>query len=408
MLTKIKTVARLADQQGVAAFIVGGIVRDVLLKKKSFDIDIVFEGDALRIARLSAQAFDAKLVVHKQFGTAVCHLPDASMIDFATARKEFYVVPGALPRVVFSTLKNDLMRRDFTINSMAICINKQGFGELVDYCHGLDDLLLKKIRVLHDNSFIDDATRILRAVRFEQRLGFKIEKNTLALLKAALKAGASNHIKKPRYFAEYQKFFIESSPVLCLKRLNHLGGLWLCHKPLDGLFNRVRAVERGLNQFHLIDDVVNFYLMAFFEKETPAIVVGAAKDLALKKGQKKSLIQLKAALKLRYVLSKKQITPSQVYQMLKPFNTDVIYYMLFRCKAAIVGQHIQHYLFTTSLVKLKISGQDCRNLGLCSGIKIGRILKQILMQKIDQGFKTKWEELKLLRSLVLEKSKKQT
>ncbi|MBM3255763.1 MAG: CCA tRNA nucleotidyltransferase, partial [Candidatus Omnitrophica bacterium] len=156
------------------AYLVGGFVRDLMLGEKNLDLDIVVEGDGIRFAEELAAALGAGLIRHVRFGTATILIGVDSKIDIATSRREHYPKPAALPLVQKGGLKDDLARRDFSINAMAISINKTSFGELIDFFGGPADLSRKKIRVLHSRSFIDDPTRVLRAVRFEQRYAFGI------------------------------------------------------------------------------------------------------------------------------------------------------------------------------------------------------------------------------------------
>lgn len=195
---------------GCAAFLVGGTVRDMVLGVKNLDLDIVVEGppdrcgdisragDAIKLGEKLLEKFGGALVVHRQFGTCTLVTKKGLKIDLATARKEIYARPAALPTVEFSSLKDDLARRDFTINSMAVSINKDDFGRLIDLCGGKSDLERGIIRVMHDKSFIDDPTRIFRARRFASRLGFSIEPHTLGLMRSAVKKGMLAKLSKYR------------------------------------------------------------------------------------------------------------------------------------------------------------------------------------------------------------------
>ena len=185
----LRKVGRMANSSECSAFMVGGMVRDLVLGVKNLDLDIVIEGDAIGIGKILADALGATLVVHRRFGTCSVVTKDRVRIDLATARKESYQRPAAFPTVEFSSLKDDLMRRDFTINTMAISLNKSDFGKLIDLFGARDDLLKKNIRVMHDASFIDDPTRIFRAIRLEQRFGFRIDRHTEKLMKEAIGRG---------------------------------------------------------------------------------------------------------------------------------------------------------------------------------------------------------------------------
>src|SRR4030042_3307017 len=182
VLALVKIAGAEASELGLGLYIVGGVLRDLFLGRANFDFDLVVEGEAIELAQKIAKDSQAKLTVHSRFGTAKLNSPGFSL-DLATARSETYSKPGALPTVKPGNLKDDLVRRDFSINAMALHLNPKRFGEFIDLYHGKGDLDNKLIRILHPNSFIDDATRILRAVRYEQRLGFKLEAETEKLLR---------------------------------------------------------------------------------------------------------------------------------------------------------------------------------------------------------------------------------
>jgi tRNA nucleotidyltransferase (CCA-adding enzyme) len=192
--------SNIATENNMPVYLVGGFVRDLLLEVKNLDLDFVIEGDGIKFAEDLATILKARLIRHRRFGTATIvlnpvrvitsfsRLPIVSRgvkIDIATARRETYPRPASLPLVTRGTLEDDLARRDFSVNAMAISITKKDFGKLVDFFCGKDDLQHKKVRILHSLSFIDDPTRMLRAIRFEQRYNFKIEPHTLKLLKVA-------------------------------------------------------------------------------------------------------------------------------------------------------------------------------------------------------------------------------
>src|SRR4030042_1495708 len=182
LLALVKDISGQAAKQIERVDLVGGVVRDLLLGYPNFDLDLVVEGDAVRLAQRVAETGQARLLAHHRFGTAKLRYENF-ILDLATARKETYARPGALPAVTPGTLKDDLIRRDFSINAMAISLSAQDYGELIDPHQGKDDLEHRLIRVLHPKSFRDDATRILRGVCYEQRLGFEFEARTARLLK---------------------------------------------------------------------------------------------------------------------------------------------------------------------------------------------------------------------------------
>lgn len=211
----IKIVGKIADESGVQAYLVGGPVRDKLLGIKNLDLDFVVEADGIRFAEALNKALKGKLTTYKAFGTATIELK-GKRIDIVTARKETYKRPAAYPAVKSGKIKDDLFRRDFTINAMAIVVNKKGLGRLVDFYNGQKDLKKGLIRVLHDKSFMDDPTRIFRAVRFSVRFGFKIEPHTKRLMKEAVLDGLLGEVNAGRIRKEIELFLKEKNPKKCL------------------------------------------------------------------------------------------------------------------------------------------------------------------------------------------------
>ena len=219
-LELVRSIGLLAQIQGVNAYLVGGPVRDLMLNLPNIDLDITVEGNAIRLADgFAAQHPGAKVTRYPAFKTATVHLPDGILVDFATARSETYVRGGAFPAVKPSTLKDDLFRRDFTVNAMAIAIIPKAWGKLIDPFKGRVDLSSKKIRILHDKSFLDDPTRILRAARFKARLRFSIEAKTLKLLKSAVKIKVLDSIKPQRYLKDFNKVLKEPKSLVAVKYL---------------------------------------------------------------------------------------------------------------------------------------------------------------------------------------------
>ena len=216
----VGSIGILAQDQGVMAYLVGGPVRDLMLKCPNVDLDITVEGSAIGLADTMASLYPgAKVTCYPAFRTATVQLPDGTLVDFATARKESYVRGGAFPAVKPSDIKDDLFRRDFTVNAMAIAINPKVWGKLVDPFGGRADLSKKRIRILHDKGFIDDPTRILRAARFMARLGFKMEAKTSKLLKSAIEIKVLDTIKPQRYLKDFNKIVKEPKSKVAIKLL---------------------------------------------------------------------------------------------------------------------------------------------------------------------------------------------
>ncbi|MBM7865412.1 CBS domain-containing protein [Heliobacterium gestii] len=224
ILELFEDVGRLADGNGMQVYVVGGFVRDLLLGVNNLDIDLVVEGDGIRFAAELARYLKGSLRTHEKFGTAVIRWGDQK-IDVATARREFYQYPAALPQVEASDLRQDLYRRDFTINALAIRLNGDRFGELVDFFQGCKDLELGLVRVLYNLSFVEDPTRILRAIRFEQRYRFSIEPQTLGFAREAIARQMIRELSYERMVDELILILSEENPAPALRRMTELG-LW--------------------------------------------------------------------------------------------------------------------------------------------------------------------------------------
>ncbi len=221
----LKLVGKLGQQYGYNVYIGGGIVRDLMLNVENNDIDFIIEGDAITLAKALGEKLNAKVRIHEKFCTAEVLLKNGSWIDLATARVEFYEYPAAMPTVETSSLRHDLYRRDFTINAMAISLNPDSFGELIDFFGGREDLYAGIVRVLHNLSFIEDPIRILRAVRFEQRYQMHMDPQTLRLLHEALKEEVLKRVARERVWSELKVILSEPEPADMLDRMAELG-IW--------------------------------------------------------------------------------------------------------------------------------------------------------------------------------------
>src|SRR5512136_2086958 len=220
----LQRLAEIAARAGMSLYIVGGPVRDCLVRRVVTDLDLTTEGDAHRLARAMARELGGAWKKFDRFGTAKLILPGRDKpIDLATSRTETYAHPGALPDVARGTIETDLIRRDFTINAMAIRLDGEQQGTLIDLHGGESDLYSGKLRVLHERSFEDDPTRLFRGVRFEQRFGFAFAFDTERLIAPALPV--IEQVSGDRLRHELELIFCEMQPLKVLTRLNELGVL---------------------------------------------------------------------------------------------------------------------------------------------------------------------------------------
>ena len=219
----LREAGNLADEMGFSAYVVGGMVRDILLGLQTIDVDIVVEGQGIHFARRLADRLHAKVKCYERFGTATLTLPDQLRVDIATARTEVYEKPAALPLVSPGSIRDDMVRRDFTINALAASLMPAEFGSVLDDFGGLRDLRERHIRALHERSFIDDPTRIFRAVRFEKRLDFRIVRSTEQWIVEALSRSLLEELEDYRIATELRLILEEPDPAGPLRRLSELG-----------------------------------------------------------------------------------------------------------------------------------------------------------------------------------------
>lgn len=430
LLKTIRQIGKIADRKGVKGYLVGGVVRDIILGCDNLDLDIAVEGNALELGSTAAKEIKARLVKYEQFKTASLyppsppwpvgqdrqnfylgatadvrpyldravglHPPSHGRIDLATARRESYAHPGALPSVSKGVLKDDLFRRDFTINAMALCINENQLGQLIDPFNGLQDLKKGLIRVLHAQSFMDDPTRILRAVRFEQRFGFTIEKKTLGLLKEALRKNVPQNVKPPRYFAEFKKILKEEEPARYIKRLDKLGVLKFIDSHLKVDYNILRDLPRwGVGAEHWL-----MYFMAIVQSLPAGVVEKFLEKFHFKREDRQAVL---VSLKVKEIilrLSLPKLLPSEVYKILKPLPQVAVFYLYLYSSNKKVSFYIKRFLTKYQNARLAIDGNDLKRLGFNPGQEIGNALEHILYEKMDGKVSSKQEELELAGQLL--------
>lgn len=433
----LKLTTSLSGRLGFRAYLVGGVARDLLLGKNIYDLDIVIEGSAIALCQKLCASLGVDSVKHHTFGTAtICF--QGHRIDFATARKETYQACGALPKVVPAGLREDLFRRDFTVNAMAISINKDDYGALIDFYDGSRDLHRAQLRVLHDASFLDDPTRLLRAVRFEQRLGFTIEAHTRARMREAIRTHALSHVHAHRLRDELELILKERMPLRYIARVQRILGfsfvdarLRLSRKNFDLLsriektleyyetkFNRplvVRGAAAQRSTLCLLSLLRNsggpsasanptrkiegwlVYLMGILAGLPSRNISIFLEKFSLRKGERIRVLSAKEGLKSIQVL-KKNLKPHQVYRALYPYSFESVIFFYAFFTHAVLRRNIDNYLEYLVHVRLRIKGDDLARAGVAPSKLYGRVFEQVLYAKLDDGFKTKREELRAAKT----------
>lgn len=411
---------RLADDMGIGVFAVGGFVRDILLSRPAADfddVDIVVEGDAILFAHRLAERLKGRVREHRAFMTALVIYKDADgqeqRLDVATARLEYYKYPTALPTVELSSIKMDLFRRDFTINAMAIRLNADTFGKLVDFFGGQSDVQRRIIRVIHALSFVEDPTRILRAVRFEQRYNFHLSVQCEKLTQNAIKLELLQRVSGRRLLHELHLIFGEQAPQTSLARLNQLGVLAAIHPLLELNADRLTLLDR-------LREVLDWYRLLYFSDHPDLLVLyllaltsGLSSDdaldiycrLELTPPMRDELIRLRDTLRttLGHIAmlcrddNRKPARVSELHALLNPYSLSALLYLMARTASDCASRQLSQFICKWREVRADINGDDLRNLGLAPGPHFSELLRLALAAKLDGLAPTRLEQIELVK-----------
>jgi tRNA nucleotidyltransferase (CCA-adding enzyme) len=358
-------------------YLVGGTVRDLMLGRPGFDLDLSVEGDAIELAKAIA-ATPEDLVVHHRFNTARVKW-GAHHIDLARSREETYARPGALPTVRPGTIEHDLFRRDLSINAMALSLNNDDWGRLIDLHGGSDDLRRRFIRVLHPNSFIDDATRIWRAVRYEQRLDFRIEPETLSLLRRDREMLRTITADRLRY--ELECVLAEAMPEKVFKRADELGLLVTWHPSLHG--DRFLSDACARARTHMDHPSPEIYLSLLAWRLNANEKEELIATLRLTKSQTRALRDgVKIADKLE-TLDLASAKPSTVCHILRGLGADAIAAAKIAIDSPVAVSNIARYLADWRHVAPSLTGDDLKRMGVSRGPDIKALLDEIRDLRLD-------------------------
>lgn len=385
--------SEIASQNGLKLYLIGGIVRDMLLEthvkaneiaasrenlspRNYADIDITVEGNAIEFANILSKEMGAKILsLHQNFGTAKVEI-EGQKIDFASTRSESYPKKGHLPHVdeIGCSLEKDMSRRDFTVNSLAMSLNQENFAQLIDYVGGFEDLKNKTIKILHDKSFIDDPTRIIRALKYSTRLGFNLDKKTLKLQEEYL-ANINYDMCYKRVKQEIKKTFEQNSQEAFDKFI------------AQGIYKLIKSCRLGfLPQQYNIEKLVNkyspkYYWLVYFG----VIAINLNIELSPTKYEKEVI---EGAKSLKDITLKNDF---EIYKAFSPQKTETLLIL------AALGKEkeVCNYLDNLAKVKLHINGNDLINIGFKPSKKISEIFDMVLKEKLKNPKMTKTEELKI-------------
>jgi tRNA nucleotidyltransferase (CCA-adding enzyme) len=411
----LKDFGQVADMLGYNAYLVGGLVRDVLLRRENLDVDIVVEGDGIKFAHEFARHHKARVRSHRKFGTAVLIFPDGFKVDVATARMEYYESPGAPPIVETSSLKMDLYRRDFTINTLAIKLNKGHFGTLIDYFGAQNDIKEKVLRVLHNLSFVEDPTRVLRAIRFEQRFGFKIGKLTLTLIKNAVKINCFRDLSGRRLFTELKLILKEKDPIKAIERMEEFDLLQFVSPEIHldeevrGLLEEIRKVIAWYHLLYLEEPFQPWKL--YWHGLTSSLGFEDLESLTERMGMvdlesRRMLAHRKDVPFLMDLLFRFDANDYSLYKLLEPYESEILLYVMARAHSEKVKKLISSYFTKLKGTRILLRGRDLVEMGFRPGPGFKEIFDRLLEAHFDKRVKTREDEIQFVKEFFPSLSKK--
>ena len=416
----LQQMGSVGESLGVSVFAVGGFVRDLLLEQSNLDIDIVIEGDGIAFAQAFAREHPCRVRAHHKFGTAVLVFPNGFKVDIASARMEYYLEPGALPTVEHASIRLDLYRRDFTINTLAVALNGRHYGEVLDYFGAQRDLQEKTIRVLHNLSFVEDPTRVFRAIRFEQRLGFHLGKHSEYLLRSAVRMGFVDRVGGPRLFNELVIILKESDPRPALARMAELDLLKYLH-PTLGFDSRTssqfEAASRAIHWYELLytgqpcERWLVYFLCLTAPLDADALagmrirlgVPGRYQELlGLQRETSRALLQKLD--RRRHRGSTPQ--PSEIFAWFHPLATELLLALMALTDSDAVKRWISLYFTQLREVAPLLDGNDLAALGLSPGPLYKEVLQALREARLNGKVSTREEEMQLVRKRFLREGRK--
>ncbi|GAM11723.1 CCA-adding enzyme [Geobacter sp. OR-1] len=410
----LRNAGKIGDELDIPVYAVGGFVRDLLLGAENLDIDITVEGDGILFAETFSARFGCRCKGHQKFGTAVIVFPDGFKIDVASTRLEYYETPAALPVVERSSLKMDLYRRDFTINTLAIQLNHVDFGLLIDYFGAQRDLQEQNIRVLHNLSFVEDPTRVFRAIRFEQRLGFHIAKHTENLIKNAVKMNFLNKLGGKRLLSELVIILKERDPQGAIERMANLGLLRFIHPTLklESMNRRlIEEVKPVISWFELLFLDRGYekwvvYFLALCETLDHEQFIDVCKRLAVSEHYREKLAEMRRlGEKVLEAFSRRgpksrPLQRNEIYGLFNNLSVEMLLYLMARTRSEEAKKALSLYFTQLQGVHTRLTGDDILELGVPRGPKIGELLELLLSARLNEEVVSREDEIGFIKRAI--------
>lgn len=387
VLALLRQVGSTADEMSCNAYAVGGFVRDLYLRGINLDIDIVIEGDGVAFARALAARHGYGVKVYKKFGTAVVTIDGSMKIDVASARLEYYEKPAALPTVEWSSIKLDLYRRDFTINTLAVRLNRQHFGQLIDFFGARRDIKEQQIRVLHNLSFVEDPSRIFRAIRFEKRFNFQLSKLTRSLIENAVKSDFLLNLSGKRIFSEVQLLLKEERVRTLIKRLNDFDLLTcihpaVCYNPaVNRLMKSIESVLAWYDLLYLDNHCEKWfvYFLGLIDRLSAEEAEQLLRRCDIKRVYAASIMTAKTSgmQVLLDLANKKNLQNADIYRILHQIPHDVSLYLMAKSGRTLTKKAFSVYFTQLQHARVHLNGNDLKQLGIAPGRSYRHILDRL-------------------------------
>ena len=397
--TLADAVASLGDR-AAGVYLVGGTVRDILLGEESFDIDIAVDGDAIELARSLAATLEGRMTPHERFGTAVVLYRDGERVDVVTTRTEFYDAPGALPTVERAGLREDLFRRDFTINAMAVSLQPADYGRLVDPFGGRTDLAAGLLRVLHNLSFIDDPTRIFRAIRYEARYGLRLEEHSARLARACIEMGLVGDLSSARVRDELQTLLEDPGAAGGILRLGELQADRAIHPHLRADAEAVQLFERALQVRDELGAEVPAWRIGLAVLGRHLTSEEAYDWLTRLKVRSRDVDRIAGAITVSPRIVERiragKLEPAEVVALADPFAPDAPLLALARADLP----ELRDYFTRLRDVRIEIGGAELATLGLSESPRVGEVLAELRRRKLNGELDGRESELEAARELI--------
>jgi tRNA nucleotidyltransferase (CCA-adding enzyme) len=408
---RLSELGAVGDDLDMQVYAVGGFVRDLLLGIDNYDIDVTVEGDGIVFAETFARRHGCRVKSHQKFGTAVIIFPGGLKIDVASTRLEYYSSPGELPTVERSSLKMDLYRRDFTINTLAIRLNPGDFGVLIDFFGAQRDLREKVIKVLHNLSFVEDPTRVFRALRFEYRLDFRIAKHTENLIKNAVKMNFLSKLGGKRLLTELVHMLREKEPLRAINRMASFDLLKFIHPDLS-ITPETRAVLEQVGK------VISWFELLFLERECEKWVVyflalcrslsnerflETCKRLSVSEHYSARLFEMRKQSEavldtmLKRIARRSVVLRSEIFHWLRELPVEILLYLMAKTENEEARKYISLYFTKLQNVRTMIDGDFLRDMGLPPGPRYREILDKVLQARLDELVVSLDDEIALVK-----------